>query len=122
MTRGDRATLGARLRIGTMRTCLLSLTLGLLSCDPEPAPDDTAPFASHIACVDPQPILDELGQATGYVTCADGAINRAAARPVDMERYAASLPGCTSDDPEREVCTTDADCSERANGHCAGVF
>lgn len=99
-----------------------ALLLAVGACGDDPLPDDSAPEPSVLGCDDPRSILDHAGQPSGYVRCADGSIDRSEAKPLAMEWYAARMDGCGYGKPGHEICTQDADCTERPNGKCESFW
>lgn len=102
----------------SLRTSLLLALCGpaLAGC---PGMGTPTPPGSTEACQDPVAVLGPNGQDTGYVRCADGSVNKIAASSCDASVGAPQLCEGT----ERvQNCTTNADCTEGANGVCASEF
>ena len=73
--------------------------------------DSVAPLSS---CIGSTPILDDAGAATGFERCEDGTIHRATAVATSAD---IPLPSCNGDETYLS-CTSDADCTDGANGKC----
>ncbi len=104
-------------------TLTLLLNLGCTDGDPATPPPDETGTAEDSAlpprptCEDAVSIVDVAGDPTGFELCSDGSVNRAEALATDTETTSACDPTSVSD-PGLLYCTTDADCTESANGRC----
>lgn len=86
---------------------LAALGVVPLACD--------STISSDFVCSDSQPVTAN-GQDTGYAVCSEGQRHRP-----EAVTCASTLPradACTSGSTEND-CSTDADCTDGANGYCA---
>ena len=75
--------------------------------------------SATIPCADATPLLDAAGASTGFERCADGTIHRVTAVATDTAITDETCPYTAADSGTHEIyCTTDADCTDQAYGHC----
>jgi hypothetical protein len=100
----------------TLRASYLAL-LGALGLLPIAACDGGVETPAY-PCSDSQPVLQE-GQETGFETCSEGYQHRTTA--VTCPSILPRTEACESGWPEGDTCSTDADCTDQANGYCTAA-